>query len=86
MAPRRIEAPDDSRGHVRGIESQPGVGTRQRALVTGKSAKHPDELAARTDNNRVVNFCGAPSLIGRYMDVTITAAAPHSLRGEVAAA
>ena len=41
------------------------------------------ELAARTDNNRVVNFAGDASLIGSYADVTITAALRHSLRGEL---
>jgi tRNA-2-methylthio-N6-dimethylallyladenosine synthase len=59
------------------------VGTRQRVLVTGTAVKNPRELAARTDNNRVVNFAGDPSAIDRYVDVDITAALPHSLRGEL---
>jgi tRNA-2-methylthio-N6-dimethylallyladenosine synthase len=62
------------------------VGTRQRALVTGRAVRDPADLAARTDNNRVVNFAGAPELIGRYVDVTVTIAYPHSLRGEIASA
>jgi len=62
------------------------VGTRQRALVTGRSVKDADELQARTENNRVVNFAGAAGRIGTYVDVTITAALPHSLRGELAIA
>ena len=57
---------------------------RQRALVTGRSAKDAQELAARTDNNRVVNFAGDAGLVGQYVDVVITAALPHSLRGEPA--
>jgi hypothetical protein len=32
-----------------------------------------------------VNFSGDTGLIGRYADVRITAAQPHSLRGELAA-
>jgi tRNA-2-methylthio-N6-dimethylallyladenosine synthase len=63
--------------------SEQMVGTRQRVLVTGRAAKDPRELAARTDNNRVVNFAGDPSAIDRYVDVDITAALPHSLRGEL---
>jgi len=59
------------------------VGTRQRALVTGRAARDACELAARTENNRVVNFPGDASLVGRYADVTITAALAHSLRGEL---
>jgi tRNA-2-methylthio-N6-dimethylallyladenosine synthase len=60
------------------------VGSRQRVLVTGQSARNAADLAARTDNNRVVNFAGDPSLIDRYVDVVVTSAYPHSLRGELA--
>jgi hypothetical protein len=31
----------------------------------------------------MVNFAGPPQLVGRLVDVTITAALSHSLRGEV---
>ena len=58
------------------------VGKRERVLVTGRSAKDAGEIAGRSDNNRVVNFAGDPASIGRYVDVVITAALPHSLRGE----
>ncbi|MGE5523812.1 MAG: tRNA (N6-isopentenyl adenosine(37)-C2)-methylthiotransferase MiaB [Rhodospirillaceae bacterium] len=60
------------------------VGTRQRVLVEGTARKDAQELAARTDNNRVVNFPGPARLAGEFVDVTITAALPHSLRGEIA--
>ena len=59
------------------------VGTVQRVLVDGMAKKEAGELAARTDNNRVVNFKGQPRLIGSFVDVTITQAFPHSLRGEI---
>jgi tRNA-2-methylthio-N6-dimethylallyladenosine synthase len=59
------------------------VGTRQRALVTGRAARDDRELAARTENNRVVNFPGDATLVGHYADITITAALAHSLRGEL---
>jgi len=59
------------------------VGNVERVLVTGHAIRNADDLAARTENNRVVNFAGAASLIGRYADVRITAAQPHSLRGEL---
>jgi tRNA-2-methylthio-N6-dimethylallyladenosine synthase len=65
--------------------SETMVGTRQRVLVTGHAAKDVRELAARTDNNRVVNLAGEENRIGTYADVLITAALPHSLRGEFAA-
>jgi tRNA-2-methylthio-N6-dimethylallyladenosine synthase len=63
--------------------SEAMVGTVQRVLVTGPSAKDARELAARAANNRVVNFAGDAGLTGTYVDVTISAALPHSLRGEL---
>jgi len=63
--------------------SQAMVGTVQRVLVEGPSKKDPNELAGRTDNNRVVNFVGNPRLVHQFVDVTITSALPHSLRGEI---
>jgi len=64
--------------------SEAMVGTRQRALVTGPAARDPREFAARTDNNRVVNFAGDPSLVDTYVDLVVTGALSHSLRGELA--
>jgi tRNA-2-methylthio-N6-dimethylallyladenosine synthase len=60
------------------------VGTRQRVLVEGPSRKDAAELAGRAENNRVVNFPGPRRLVGQFVDVTIIAALPHSLRGAVA--
>lgn len=65
------------------IISQAMVGTTQRVLVEGISKKNPGELAGRTDNNRIVNFVGNPRQIHHFVEVKITGALPHSLRGEV---
>ena len=65
------------------------VGTVQRILVEGPSRKNPAELMGRTFCNRIVNFDGGPHrarLVGQMIDVTITEALPHSLRGAVKAA
>jgi len=59
------------------------VGSAQRVLVEGPSKKDAGELAGRTDNNRVVNFVGSPRLINTFVEVRVTAALPHSLRGEI---
>jgi len=64
--------------------SQRMVGTTLSMLVTGQAAKDARELAARTENNRIVNFAGASDLVGHYIDVRITSALAHSLRGELA--
>jgi len=62
------------------------VGTTQRLLVEGPSRRNASELSGRTANNRTVSFPGAPRLVGQFVDVTISAAMAHSLRGEVRAA
>jgi tRNA-2-methylthio-N6-dimethylallyladenosine synthase len=59
------------------------VGTVQRILVEGPSKKDASELMGRTECNRIVNFKGQPRLVGQMIDVRITQALPHSLRGEV---
>ena len=61
------------------------LGTNQRALVEGTSKKDTLELAARTDNNRVVNFSGTADLIGSFVNVKITQVVRHTLRGELVA-
>jgi tRNA-2-methylthio-N6-dimethylallyladenosine synthase len=58
------------------------VGRIERVLVEGPSRKDPAQLCGRTENNRVVNFYGRRELIGQFIDVRITEALPHSLRGE----
>jgi tRNA-2-methylthio-N6-dimethylallyladenosine synthase len=60
------------------------IGTVQRVLVERPARKH-EQLAGRTENNRVVNFDGHPRLIGKFVDIRITEAMPNSLRGTVVA-
>ena len=71
--------------NVRAISAS-RVGTVQRILVEGPSRKNPEELMGRTACNRIVNFAAGPGrdrLLGQMIDVRITEALPHSLRGEV---
>jgi tRNA-2-methylthio-N6-dimethylallyladenosine synthase len=68
-----------------GAISRAMLGTQQRVLVEGRAKRNADELSGRTANNRVVNFPGSGRLIGQFVDVTITAALPHSLRAEIVA-
>ena len=66
--------------------SESRVNTVQSVLVEGPSRKDPSELMGRTACNRIVNFpagAGGARLVGQMVDVRITAALPHSLRGEV---
>jgi len=78
----RIEA------HAQGI-GRTRVGTLQRILVEGpsrRSSAETPELMGRTECNRIVNFAGPASLIGQLVEVRISKAYPHSLRGEWPAA
>ena len=63
--------------------SESMVGKVEKILVERPSRKDKNQLAGRTENNRVVNFTGNPRLIGHFIDVKITEALPNSLRGEV---
>jgi len=63
--------------------SESMVGTVQRILVDRPSRKDPNEMAGRTENNRVVNFVGTKALLGQFVDVRITRALPNSLKGEL---
>ncbi len=68
--------------NIRSISAK-RVGTVQRILVEGPSKRDSAELMGRTECNRAVNFKGPQRLIGQMVDVNITLAYPHSLRGEV---
>ena len=74
------------------------VGTAQRILVEGPSRNSgkgdklgngANELMGRTECNRIVNFDGGPNaarLVGQMIEVTLTEALPHSLRGRLGSA
>jgi tRNA-2-methylthio-N6-dimethylallyladenosine synthase len=54
-------------------------------LVDGVSRRNPGELAGRTRCNRVVNFDGQGQVaVGDIVQVRVTDALPHSLRGTLA--
>lgn len=78
---RELQALIEAQGRAR---NRAMVGGIERALVEGFSRRDPSELAARTANNRVVNFTGPASRIGTMVDLRITEAQPHSLRGVLA--
>jgi len=63
--------------------SQSMVGTTQKILVERLSKKDINQVAGRTENNRVVNIDGSEDLIGQFVDVMITEALPNSLRGKI---
>ena len=76
----RLQAQLDSQ--ARAI-SEGMVGSVQRVLIERPARKDARELAGRTENNRWINFAGPTELIGRFVEVAVTAALPHSLRGRL---
>jgi len=66
--------------------SEAMVGTVQQVLVEGPSRRDPAEFAARTANNRTVNFPGGGNLAHSFTQLRITEARHHSLRGELVSA
>ena len=78
---QRLQAQVDAQARA---ASERMVGTVERVLVEGFSRKSERELSGRTANNRVVNFPGGEEHLRRFVDVRITAARAHTLRGEIA--
>jgi tRNA-2-methylthio-N6-dimethylallyladenosine synthase len=77
----RLQAQLEAQAHA---ISERMVGTRQRVLIERTAKRNAHELAGRTANNRWVNLAGPAQLIGRFVDVTVTDALAHSLRGRLA--
>jgi tRNA-2-methylthio-N6-dimethylallyladenosine synthase len=75
----RLQAQIDSQANAIRLAM---VGSTQHVLVEGAAKRNPGELCGRSSGNRMVNFAGPPELVGRLVDITITAALSHSLRGE----
>jgi len=60
------------------------LGTTQRVLIESASWKNANELAGKTDNNRIVDIVGDANLIGHVVNVRITDVSnPKRLRGEI---
>lgn len=82
---RRLYALQEQLNKQTNAISEAMIGTVQSVLVERLSRHSFNEVAGRTENNRVVNFEGSPELIGQFVDVEITEALPNSLRGRVVA-
>ncbi len=83
---RKLERLQRLQAHLEAQEhaiSEAMVGTVQEVLVEGPSKRDPAELAARTGNNRTVNFSGNCGLVHSFTNLRITEARHHSLRGEL---
>jgi tRNA-2-methylthio-N6-dimethylallyladenosine synthase len=58
-------------------------GCVEEVLVEGRSKQNAQDVTGRTRSNKIVNFEGDLSLVGKLVPVRITKAYAHSLRGEI---
>ncbi len=58
-------------------------GSRQEVLIEGKSKNSENDLTGRTSSWKIVNFKGEKEMIGKLMNVKISRAYLHSLRGKL---
>jgi tRNA-2-methylthio-N6-dimethylallyladenosine synthase len=79
----RIVALQALQKEIQGELYAASVGRVESVLVDSRSRRRDWELSGRTSGNTVVNFSGAPDLIGQTVAVRITEANPNSLRGEL---
>ena len=78
----RLKKLQDQLNHYHREHSNSMVGTIQRCLVTGLAKKSPEQLQARTECNRVINFdLENIRFIGKLVDIEVTEALSYSLLG-----
>ncbi len=69
------------REHTR-IKNNENINVIEEVLATGPSLKDPRELTGRSEQNKVVNFCGEMDCVGSLVPVRIKRAFKNSLWGE----
>ena len=80
---RRLSILQAKQREIQIQRNQNYVGQEYEVLVEGF---HPrlGQAVGRTTSNRIINFPGDPSWVGRYINVRVTASGPNSLAGELA--
>ena len=79
---RRIVALQALQRSIQSELFQHSIGRTEQVLVDATSRRREWELTGRTSGNTVVNFPGPPGWLGRFMQVVIRRAGPHSVWGE----
>jgi tRNA-2-methylthio-N6-dimethylallyladenosine synthase len=66
------------------VKHEARIGRTEEVLVDGPSKRDPDVLSGRTRQNKLVHFSPAHGVApGDLIDVEITTAAPHWMRGRI---
>ncbi len=78
----RLKILQEQLNHYHKQHSTSMVGSIQRCLVTGLAKRSPEQLQARTECNRVINFdLENIRFIGKLVDIEVTEALSYSLLG-----
>ena len=80
---RRLSVLQAKQREIQNQRNQTCVEQTYEVLVEGFQPRL-GQAVGRTTSNRIVNFPGEPSWLGRYMNVRVTASGPNSLVGELA--
>ena len=80
---RRIVALQQLQRRIQWSLHEEAVGRSVEVLVDHTSRRREWELSGRTTGNTVVNFPGAPGLVGQVVPVTVRRAGPNSVWGEL---
>ncbi len=79
---RRLAAVQDHQREIQIVRNNALIGETFEVLVDGAS-RRPGQWSGRTSSNRILNFTSPrPNLLGQYVQVRVTRAAPNSLVGE----
>jgi tRNA-2-methylthio-N6-dimethylallyladenosine synthase len=79
---RRLAVVQDRQREIQIIRNNELIGQTFEVLVDGAS-RHPGQWSGRSSSNRILNFTSPHAgLLGQYVQVRVTRAAPNSLVGE----
>ncbi len=81
---RHFDALTELANRISGEKHREYEGKTVRVLVDGETGRGEYNLSSRTNGGRLVHLRGDPSLIGRFIDVRITAGNTWALYGEPA--
>lgn len=73
----------DLQNRISGEINQEIVGSTVEVLVEGTSKTDPSRLTGKTRSNKTINFPGDVGLIGRTVQVEVTAGKLSSLEGKL---
>ena len=81
---RHFDALTELSNRISGEKHKAYEGKTLRVLVDGETGRDEYNLSSRTDGGRLVHLKGDPSLVGQFVEATITASNTWALYGKIA--